>query len=242
MTTIGNQLYHLDSVDSTNNFTAKLINDQICQNGAVILADEQTAGKGQMGNTWESERGSNLLCSIAWRPDNLSVNDQSKLSWLVALILHKLLLRFGINAEIKWPNDIYVQNQKIAGILIENQIEGKNISWVIVGIGLNVNQQVFENVHATSMKNILGPTFTIKTVLSELTDLFNGYLNQWDVLQDTFKSEFEANLYQKNIKAIYSDKSGKFEGELMGVQDDGRIVIRVGEENRIYDLKEVQFY
>lgn len=241
MTTIGNQLYHLDSVDSTNNFTAKIINDQICQNGAVILADEQTAGKGQMGNTWESERGSNLLCSIAWRPDNLSVNDQSKLSWLVALILHKLLLRFGINAEIKWPNDIYVQNQKIAGILIENQIEGKNISWVIVGIGLNVNQQVFENAHATSMKNILGPTFTIKTVLSELTDLFNGYLNQWDVLQDTFKSEFEANLYQKNIKAIYSDKSGKFEGELMGVQDDGRIVIRVGEENRIYDLKEVQF-
>lgn len=241
MTTIGNQLYHLDSVDSTNNFTAKLINDQICQNGAVILADEQTAGKGQMGNTWESERGSNLLCSIAWRPDNLSVNDQSKLSWLVALILHKLLLRFGINAEIKWPNDIYVQKQKIAGILIENQIEGKNISWVIVGIGLNVNQQVFQNANATSMKNILGTTLKVKTVLSELTDLFNGYLNQWDVLQDTFKSEFEANLYQKNIKAIYSDKSGKFEGELMGVQDDGRIVIRVGEENRIYDLKEVQF-
>ncbi|MFZ9612113.1 MAG: biotin--[acetyl-CoA-carboxylase] ligase [Crocinitomicaceae bacterium] len=242
MTTIGNQLYHLDSVDSTNNFTAKLINDQICQNGAVILADEQTAGKGQMGNTWESERGSNLLCSIAWRPDNLSVNDQSKLSWLVALILHKLLLRFGINAEIKWPNDIYVQKQKIAGILIENQIEGKNISWVIVGIGLNVNQQVFQNANATSMKNILGTTLKVKTVLSELTDLFNGYLNQWDVLQDTFKSEFEANLYQKNIKAIYSDKSGKFEGELMGVQDDGRIVIRVGEENRIYDLKELQFY
>ncbi|MFZ9586751.1 MAG: biotin--[acetyl-CoA-carboxylase] ligase [Crocinitomicaceae bacterium] len=241
MTTIGNQLYHLDSVDSTNNFTAKIINDQICQNGAVILADEQTAGKGQMGNTWESERGSNLLCSIAWRPDNLSVNDQSKLSWLVALILHKLLLRFGINAEIKWPNDIYVQKQKIAGILIENQIEGKNISWVIVGIGLNVNQQVFQNANATSMKNILGTTLKVKTVLSELTDLFNGYLNQWDVLQDTFKSEFEANLYQKNIKAIYSDKSGKFEGELMGVQDDGRIVIRVGEENRIYDLKEVQF-
>jgi BirA family biotin operon repressor/biotin-[acetyl-CoA-carboxylase] ligase len=241
MTTIGNQFYHLNSVDSTNNFTAKLINDQICQNGAVILADEQTAGKGQMGNTWESERGSNLLCSIAWRPDNLSVNDQSKLSWLVALILHKLLLRFGINAEIKWPNDIYVQKQKIAGILIENQIEGKNISWVIVGIGLNVNQQVFQNANATSMKNILGTTLKVKTVLSELTDLFNGYLNQWDVLQDTFKSEFEANLYQKNIKAIYSDKSGKFEGELMGVQDDGRIVIRVGEENRIYDLKEVQF-
>jgi BirA family biotin operon repressor/biotin-[acetyl-CoA-carboxylase] ligase len=241
MTTIGNQLYHLDSVDSTNNFTAKLINDQICQNGAVILADEQTAGKGQMGNTWESERGSNLLCSIAWRPDNLSVNDQSKLSWLVALILHKLLLRFGINAQIKWPNDIYFQKQKIGGILIENQIEGKNISWVIVGIGLNVNQQVFQSVHATSMKNILETTFKVKTVLGELTDLFNGYLNQWDVLQDTLKSEFESNLYQKNTKAIYSDKFGKFEGELMGVQDDGRLIIRVGEENRIYALKEVQF-
>ena len=138
MTPIGKQIYHLDSVDSTNNFAAKLINDQICQNGAVILADEQTAGKGQMGNTWESERGSNLLCSIAWKPDNLSVNEQSKISWMVCLVLHKLLLRFGIEAEIKWPNDIYVGNQKIAGLLIENSIQQHVIKNSIIGIGIRV--------------------------------------------------------------------------------------------------------
>ena len=241
MTTIGKQMYHLDCVDSTNNFTAKLINDQICQNGAVILADEQTAGKGQMGNTWESERGSNLLCSIAWQPDNLSVNEQSKISWMVCLVLHKLLLRFGIEAEIKWPNDIYVQNQKMAGILIENQLEGKRISWVIAGIGLNVNQQSFHQANATSMKNVLDVNLQVKTVLKELMDLFNGYIHQWDVVQPTLKSELESILFQKNIRSFYRDKEGKFEGEILGVQDDGRLIIQVGKEQRVYAMKEVQF-
>jgi BirA family biotin operon repressor/biotin-[acetyl-CoA-carboxylase] ligase len=241
MTPIGKELYHLDSVDSTNNFAAKLINDQICQNTAVILADEQSAGKGQMGNTWESAPAANLLCSFVWKPDNLSVTDQTKISWMISLSVHKLLLRLGIDASIKWPNDIYVGSQKIAGILIENQLEGNDISWVIAGIGLNVNQCQFETTNATSVQLLTGTTFRIKTILNELTDIINGYLRQWNTKESSLKSDYESLLYQKAQNAVYADAHGEFEGEILGVQDDGRLQIKVLNDLRIYSLKEIQF-
>ncbi len=241
MTTIGKEIYRLDCVDSTNNFAAKLINDHICQNGAVILADAQTAGKGQMGNTWESAHSCNLLCSIVWKPDNLSVSEQSKISWMICLALHKLLLRFGIDSSIKWPNDIFVGTQKIAGILIENQLEGKHISWVIAGIGLNVNQLQFESPNATSVGLQLGTSIQVKTVLNELIAILNGYLQQWGRLESTLKSTFEALLYLKDELAFYKDSAGEFEGKIIGIQEDGRLIIEVNEENKSYALKELQF-
>jgi BirA family biotin operon repressor/biotin-[acetyl-CoA-carboxylase] ligase len=241
MTPIGKEIYHLDSVDSTNNFAAKLINDQICQNAAVILADRQTAGKGQMGNTWESAHAANLLCSFVWKPDNLSVMDQTKISWMISLSLHKLLLRLGIDAKIKWPNDIYVGSHKIAGILIENQLEGNHISWVIAGIGLNVNQCQFETPNATSVQLLTGTTFRMKTILNELTDILNGYLRQWNTIESSLKSDYESMLYLKGENALYIDVDGEFEGEIIGVQDDGRLQISVSNEIRFYSLKEIQF-
>jgi hypothetical protein len=81
----------------------------------------------------------------------------------------------------------------------------------------------------------------VKTVLKELMDLFNGYLHQWDVVQLTLKSELESILFQKNIRSIYRDKEGEFEGEILGIQDDGRLIIEVGKEQRVYAMKEVQF-
>ena len=241
MIPIGKEFYHLDSVDSTNNFAAKLINDQICQNAAVIMADVQTAGKGQMGNTWESAAAANLLCSFAWKPDNLSVTDQSKISWMLSLSIHKLLLRFGIDAVIKWPNDVYVGTKKIAGILIENQIEGNCISWVIAGIGLNVNQCQFQTANATSVRLQINMEFRIKTVLSELTDILNGYLLHWNSVEGNLKSDYESLLYQKDVYADYADASGAFEGVIVGVQNDGRLLVNVQNEMRSYSIKEIQF-
>lgn len=241
MTPIGKQIYHLDSVDSTNNFAAKLINDQICQNGSVILADKQTAGKGQMGNVWESAPSMNLLCSFVWRPDNLSVLQQSEINWMICLSLHKLLLRFGIDASVKWPNDVYVGSRKIAGVLIENQIEGNRISWVIAGIGLNVNQCQFETPNATSMKLQIQTEIRIKTILNELTDILNGYLLNWNSVEPSLKAAYELLLYQKGEMANYIDTNGEFEGEIVGVQEDGRICLKVLDEIRYYSLKELQF-
>lgn len=241
MTTFGKEIYHLNCVDSTNNFAANLISDHICQSGAVIMADVQTAGKGQMGNTWESAEACNLLCSLVWKPDNLSVDDQFKLSWMTSLVLCKLLMRFGINAKIKWPNDIYVGKQKIAGMLIENQIEGNRISWVIAGIGLNVNQQAFESKSAVSMLHFLGVNIQLKTVLSELMDLMNGFLQNWENLHENWKKEVEDNLYQLGISAHYKDKNGMFVGTIRGITKDGKLELHVENEIRTYSLKEIEF-
>ncbi len=241
MTTFGKEMYHLNCVDSTNNFAANLISDQICQSGAVILADVQTAGKGQMGNTWESAESKNLLCSLVWKPDNLSVDDQFKLSWMISLALHKLLLRFGIDAQVKWPNDIYVGSQKIAGMLIENQLEGSRISWVIAGIGLNVNQQQFDSATAVSMHHFLGIDVQVKTVLSELLDLMNGYVNNWESLNTQFKAEVEEILFQKGMEANYRDEHGEFVGVIQGITNEGKLAVKVMDELRTYNLKEIQF-
>lgn len=241
MTTFGKEMYHLNCVDSTNNFAANLISDHICQSGAVIMADVQTSGKGQMGNTWESAASKNLLCSLVWKPDNLSVEEQFKLSWMTSLAVHKLLMRFGINAQIKWPNDIFVENHKIAGILIENQLEGNRISWVIAGIGLNVNQEEFASKNAVSMKHLLGMDLQLKTVLSELMDLMNGYIQNWGSFHEKWKNEVEDNLYQKDIPANYKDKNGMFVGTIRGITNDGKLALEVEDEMRNYRLKEIEF-
>jgi BirA family biotin operon repressor/biotin-[acetyl-CoA-carboxylase] ligase len=160
---------------------------------------------------------------------------------MICLSLHKLLLRFGIDSSVKWPNDVYVGSRKVAGILIENQIEGNRISWVIAGIGLNVNQSQFETANATSIKLQLKTEIRIKTILNELTDILNGYLLHWNTIESSLKAEYELLMYQKGELALYSDVHGNFEGEILGVQDDGRILLKVQDEIRCYSLKELQF-
>jgi BirA family biotin operon repressor/biotin-[acetyl-CoA-carboxylase] ligase len=112
----GKEIIHLSDIDSTNNFAAKLLSQNLCQNGAVIMADVQTQGKGQRGNIWLSESGKNLLCSFVFKPDNLSVENQRALTWVTSLSLLQTLRKFNIEAQIKWPNDLLVGGKKIAGI------------------------------------------------------------------------------------------------------------------------------
>ena len=143
---LGSQIFRLDKVDSTNNFAANLIEEQLCRNGALILADTQTAGKGQRGSLWESEPGKNLLCSYVYFPDNLSVDFLQELNICLSISLIKCLKYFEIDAEIKWPNDILVDGKKISGILIENNVRAGKVKSMIFGIGLNINQQSFLNL------------------------------------------------------------------------------------------------
>jgi BirA family biotin operon repressor/biotin-[acetyl-CoA-carboxylase] ligase len=136
---------------------------------------------------------------------------------------------------------VFVGSRKIAGVLIENQIEGNRISWVIAGIGLNVNQCQFETTNATSIKLQINTDIRIKTILNELTDILNGYLLNWNSVASALKSDYESLLYQKDKLALYTDANGNFEGEIIGVQDDGRILLKVNGEIRCYSLKELQF-
>ncbi len=238
----GKEIIHLSHIDSTNNFAATLISDQLCQNGTAILADSQSFGKGQRGNTWFSEPGKNLLVSFILKPDKLSVSKQHELTWITSICIVKTLGIFNIEAQIKWPNDIFVRNKKIAGILIENQITGEYISNSIIGIGLNVNQVNFAGIEGTSMLNETNDKKSIEIIFKELCNQMNLFFGKIIEIEfDTLKSEYESLLYLRNITSLYEDENGKFEGEIIGVMNNGFLQIKVDEEIREYGIKEIRY-
>lgn len=238
----GKKIIHLSDVDSTNNFAAKLLSENLCQNGAVIMADVQTQGKGQRGNVWLSESGKNLLSSFVFKPDNLSVENQIALTWATSLSLLETLRKFNIEALIKWPNDVFVGGKKIAGILIENQLQGTRISCSIIGIGLNLNQTFFDDLNATSVlletKQIVEPRKFLNLLAHEMNEQFQLiYSSHFEIL----KVEYENNLFQMNELKSYEDEFGVFVGKIIGTTEEGKILIEKSNAIQSYGLKEVTF-
>ena len=238
---IGQKIIHLDTVDSTNNYTANLQKEGKIQHGTVILADEQSAGRGQRGASWTSSAGENLLLSIYLAPDNLSVVDQPALTHFISLSLIDFLRKIGISGKIKWPNDIYVNDQKIAGILIENSIRSSRISETIIGVGLNVNQTVFDGVNATSIKIQSDQHYPLNDVLFSWIQEMNilwAELSKGNL--EMLKSRYKQELYLLNEPAIYGDISGEFEGIVRDVDDNGYLILEKDTERKKYDLKEIK--
>lgn len=238
---IGQKIIHLDTVDSTNNYTANLQKEGKIQHGTVILADEQTAGRGQRGASWTSNAGENLLLSVYLTPDNLSVVDQPALTHFISLSLLDFLRKIGISGKIKWPNDIYVNDQKIAGILIENSIRSSRIAETIIGIGFNVNQKSFEGANATSLRIQKDQHFQLNDVLfswiQEMNKLW-AELNKGNL--SILKSRYKHELYLLNEVARYSDEKEEFEGIVRDVDDNGYLILEKAGVLRKYDLKEIK--
>lgn len=238
---IGQKIIHLDTVDSTNNYTANLQKEGKIQHGTVILADEQTAGRGQRGASWTSSAGENLLLSVYLTPDNLSVVNQPALTHFISLSLIDFLRKIGISGKIKWPNDIYVNDQKIAGILIENSIRSSYISASIIGVGFNVNQQSFEGVNATSLKLQNEQHFQLKEVLFSWVQEMNML---WAELTKgnlkLLESRYKQELYLLNESAFYLDETGEFEGIVRDVDNQGYLILEKNTELEKYDLKEIR--
>lgn len=239
---IGQKIIRLDTVDSTNNYTANLIKDGKVLHGTVILADEQTAGRGQRGTIWSSKAGENILLSLYVTPDNLSVNQQVALTHFASVSAVKVLRKIGISAKIKWPNDIFVNDQKIGGILIENTILGSRIAHSIIGIGLNVNQIDFHDFNGTSLRKEINEFQSIENIVFMLIYEFNDW---WNSLSSNdlrnLRETYLKFLYLLNEEATFEDESGIFRGTIKGVSDEGLLLIdRLGEVKK-YDLKEIRF-
>ena len=140
---IGIKIIKLDEIDSTNNYTSKLLANSNVIEGTVVVAKAQSSGRGQLSNQWESEYGKNILASFVFYPKFLPVQQQFLLSKVIALGVRDLLTLFVDKVKVKWPNDIYIDNKKVAGILIENSIMGHTLESSIAGVGININQTVF---------------------------------------------------------------------------------------------------
>ena len=238
---LGNQIFRLDKVDSTNNFAANLIEEQLCRNGALILADAQTAGKGQRGSLWESETGKNLLCSYIYFPDNLSVDFLQEFNMCLSISIIKCLKHFEIEAEIKWPNDIFVGGKKISGILIENNVRDGKLKSMVFGLGLNINQLSFLNLRATSMALIRGLEFSVDEVSLQLTKEFNHWISFVGSDHQSLKLVYLEQLYGLNKNHRFNSEDHEFEGVIVGVNERGELEINILGEIRAFKNKEISF-
>ncbi len=239
---IGQKVLHLTSVDSTNNYAANLLKRGELVNGTVILADDQFAGRGQRNTKWQSNPSENLTISFFLDDVNLSVDRQFVLTQLVTLGLLHFFEKEDIEAVIKWPNDIYVGNRKIAGVLIENQLRGNQVQSAIVGIGINVNQKGFDGLTATSIFNETGAFSSITEQMFSLIHSMNEVFARHKSDFTTLKEMYETHLYRKNVRAKFEDVHGKFTGVIQGTTDQGElIVLRDNQQEQTYSLKEISF-
>lgn len=237
----GSQIFRLNQVDSTNNFAANLIEQALCQNGTLVLADAQTKGKGQRDALWESESGKNILCSYIFFPDKVSVDCLEEYSWSISLALLHCLNYFGIESKIKWPNDILVKNLKIAGILIENNISEGKVKSMIIGIGLNVNQLDFTVVNAISMSQIKRKPFVIDEVSIILTKELNYWTSFVGKNNGLIKKDYLKHLFGFQTLGHFETLGQEFEGTIVGVSNRGDLEIDVKNEKKTFRNKEISF-
>jgi BirA family biotin operon repressor/biotin-[acetyl-CoA-carboxylase] ligase len=242
---IGSKIIYIQQLTSTNTHAFSLLERVHPGEGTIVQTGYQTAGKGQQGNKWESETGKNLLFSIILYPSMITPDKQFILSMVISLGITDFLSRHLNGSVIKWPNDIYVNNDKIAGMLIENTLISDEIEDSVVGIGLNVNQDEFhpDARNAVSMKQLTGKEFELNDCLSQLSaDLDKRYMQlkkgDYDVIKDDYLSRLMRFLEWHD----YKDKNGTFNGRIVSVMDDGKLVIerKSGTESDYY-FKEVEF-
>jgi BirA family biotin operon repressor/biotin-[acetyl-CoA-carboxylase] ligase len=211
----------------------------------LCTADYQTAGRGQAGNSWESDRGCNLLFTLAHYAPPVTPVRQFVLSQAVALAIVDTLRRhIPTEAEhfsIKWPNDIYWHDCKIAGILIEHELTATSILRTLIGVGLNVNQPLFHSdaPNPVSMFQITGETYERELLLH---DFLSAYIERVAIPSETLESTFHACLYHRHIPARFRDAEGEFEGIIEGTGPDGRLRIRKADATlHCYAFKEVSY-
>ena len=198
-----------------------------------------------MGNKWESEDSKNLLISIVLFPSMINPSDQFVLSMAISLGICDFLKRYIPVCRIKWPNDIYVNNDKIAGLLIENSVMGDHIENTIAGIGLNINQDKFLSSapNPVSLRMITGKAYDLNTCLYQLADDLDKRYKQLiagNLIQ--IKKEYTSNLYRLNKWCNYRDKNGSYLGRIKSTSEYGNIMIESESGKTIeYSFKEVDF-
>ena len=242
----GKQIHRFESLQSTNMKTLDLLAQEKLEEGAIVISDFQEAGKGLDTNSWESEKSKNLtlsffVCPIYVKPERQFLLNKV-VSMAVADIVKEKLPRKEV--KIKWPNDVYVGDKKVAGILINNSINGNEMSSSVIGLGLNVNQTKFmsDAPNPISLKMISKKDFDLNLILIRLCDYMNLRFRQ--LMQDTNKidKEYLARLYRFNEFKIYKIGKKEIEAKITGLDDYGKLCLETKDAKKFCcDLKELEF-
>lgn len=235
-------IYHFDTTASTNDDAR----DEKYREGDVVWADFQTAGRGQRGHEWHSRKGENLTFSVVLEPTFVPIAKQFSVSEVVALSLVDMLAEYGIDAKIKWTNDIYAGDKKLVGILIEHSLAQTSLRRTIVGVGINVNQTEFDASlpNPVSMAQLLGKELDAEAVLKcFLTHLQRNYELLREGGAEALHDRYNALLYRKNEYHTYALPSGeKFSAKIIGTAPSGALRLEDKSGNtKDYLFKEVEF-
>jgi len=221
--------FHLKETESTNLFMRKLSEGENLASGSVVLADLQTAGRGLYGNSWESEGGKNLTFSVMLHPVDVSANQLFVISEMVALSIKQTLEKYFSDITVKWPNDIYYGEKKIAGILIENVLFDGKIVQSIVGIGINVNQTAFlsDAPNPVSMALITGEYYDRMDLLGDFREIFAKQCERLNSLHfASIHNEYLNAIYRKDGFHKYQDAHGVFEACIDDIEPSGHLILK----------------
>lgn len=244
MTTVP-EVIHISETNSTNNYLKELLQTQNVDEGTVVWADFQSAGKGQRGNGWESEAGKNILFSIVLFPGFIKAGEQFILSQIVSLAVANCLQEYTEGISIKWPNDIYWNEKKICGILLENTILEDNIGHSVAGIGININQENFRSdaPNPVSLKQITNRDYNLEEILKTVVDNINVYYQQINIGKtDSLIKQYKESLFRKDGYHLYNDGLSNFLARIQDVDSSGILILKTKEgEERHFAFKEVKY-
>jgi BirA family biotin operon repressor/biotin-[acetyl-CoA-carboxylase] ligase len=248
---IGQNAIYVKSLASTNTYASELLRQIALSEGSIIYTFEQEKGRGQRGNSWESEPNKNVTLSLVVYPHFLKPQEQFLLTKITALAVADLMAEIlksqpvRHKISIKWPNDIYIGDQKIAGILIENFLRENTIQQAIVGVGINVNQEIFQHApNAISICSLTHQPMDLQACIDLFCECFEKRYQQLKANElAQLDEDYLRQLYRLNEWNTYRSANNQlFEGNIKGVSESGKLQMElISGEVKEFDLKEVRF-
>ncbi|MDW7695182.1 biotin--[acetyl-CoA-carboxylase] ligase [Flammeovirgaceae bacterium SG7u.111] len=244
----GKKCVYLPTCHSTNDIATRILSNDDTIEGTVVVTPFQTKGRGQRGNSWETEADQNLTFSVILKPGFLMAAAQFQLNMAVSLGIFDFLFSFlSRGVKIKWPNDIYVGDKKIAGILFENYLKKNKIDNSIVGIGININQSEFETPNAISLSKVTGKKYKLRETIELVLEKIEArYLQLKAGTLDKMKHDYLQELYWyqewRSFEDMRTGQAEPFEGQILGVDKWGKLAIETKKSGVVYfDFKQVVF-
>lgn len=239
---VGVNSIFIPEMDSTNVYAMELLSKTNPCEGTCIFTDFQTAGRGQIGRFWHSSAHSNLLVSYILYPKFLNANQQFYLNIISSLATLKVVQSYTADATIKWPNDIYVGDQKLAGILVQNTWRGAKIKATVIGIGLNVNELNFPPSlpNPTSLISLTGVKIDLSQIRAQMSSRLEYYylkLRNGDL--DYLRRSYLDHLYRMGKLSSFIIHDQLVEGTIIGIDDLGKIQVNIDNNLRSFDLREI---
>lgn len=241
---IGKSTEYFPSCHSTNDVATEIIQQKNALEGTIVVTDNQYAGRGQRGNSWEALPGQNVTFSIILRPVFLSPALQFQLNIAISLGIHDFLQSQKLeNNTVKWPNDIYVKDRKMGGVLIESMLTGSKMGWSVIGIGLNINQLDFENPHAISMRMATaGREYAIPLLIEGLCEAIEKrYLQLKSGKSSEQKQAYINNLFRFEEWQEYRSNGMTFAGQISGISETGKLIMQTAKGTETFDFKEISY-